>query len=252
MNILITAGETSEKIDEVRHLTNHATGSLGKQIAENLTSEEEVTLYYIYGPKAILPKGDNIHFYPIHSVKDLYQQMETLLTTISFDFVVHSMAVSDYELESTSNEQLLAQELAHVIQENSAQSEAELAQLIEKTLLHPMTASEPAQKKISSKNEKLILVMKKAPKVISKIKEWQPNVSLIGFKLLVDVTEEELTQVAQNSIRVNQADWILANDLQSIDGDKHTGLLISESGIKSRFETKPEIAKGLADLMLNK
>ena len=115
-----------------------------------------------------------------------------------------------------------------------------------------MTASEPAQKKISSKNEKLILVMKKAPKVISKIKEWQPNVSLIGFKLLVDVTEEELTQVAQNSIRVNQADWILANDLQSIDGDKHTGLLISESGIKSRFETKPEIAKGLADLMLNK
>ena len=33
MNILITAGGTSEKIDDVRHLTNHATGSLGREIA---------------------------------------------------------------------------------------------------------------------------------------------------------------------------------------------------------------------------
>ncbi|WP_368262236.1 phosphopantothenoylcysteine decarboxylase domain-containing protein, partial [Enterococcus gallinarum] len=32
MRILITAGGTSEKIDSVRSITNHSTGSLGKAI----------------------------------------------------------------------------------------------------------------------------------------------------------------------------------------------------------------------------
>ena len=36
MRILITAGGTSEKIDSVRSITNHSTGSLGKAIAEEL------------------------------------------------------------------------------------------------------------------------------------------------------------------------------------------------------------------------
>ena len=34
MKILITSGGTTEKIDSVRGITNHATGSLGKYIAE--------------------------------------------------------------------------------------------------------------------------------------------------------------------------------------------------------------------------
>ena len=34
MNILITSGGTSEKIDQVRSITNHSTGQLGKMIAE--------------------------------------------------------------------------------------------------------------------------------------------------------------------------------------------------------------------------
>ena len=38
MRILITAGGTSEKIDSVRAITNHSTGSLGKAIAEALVT----------------------------------------------------------------------------------------------------------------------------------------------------------------------------------------------------------------------
>ncbi|MBK8156162.1 MAG: hypothetical protein IPK55_09075 [Streptococcus sp.] len=34
MKILITSGGTTEKIDSVRGITNHATGTLGKYIAE--------------------------------------------------------------------------------------------------------------------------------------------------------------------------------------------------------------------------
>ncbi|WP_304296819.1 phosphopantothenoylcysteine decarboxylase domain-containing protein, partial [Streptococcus sobrinus] len=45
MKILITSGGTSEKIDQVRSITNHASGNLGKIIAELfLQKGHQVTL----------------------------------------------------------------------------------------------------------------------------------------------------------------------------------------------------------------
>lgn len=250
MNILITAGGTSEKIDDVRHLTNHATGSLGKALATNFQKQDSIHIYYIYGPKAVLPENKHIKFFPISSVQELEQQMKNLLTTITFDYVIHSMAVSDYELEVASNENLLAQSLASQLILSTAKTEAELKKEIANILLKPLTEVEPVQKKISSQSEKLILVMKKAPKVITQIKQWQPHTILIGFKLLVDVTEEYLISVAQQSIITNQADYILANDLIHIDGNQHLGLLVSSQGLEARFQTKQEIANGLTHLII--
>ena len=54
MNILITSGGTSEKIDQVRSITNHSTGQLGKMIAEHcLASGAYVTL--LTTAKAVKP-----------------------------------------------------------------------------------------------------------------------------------------------------------------------------------------------------
>ena len=54
MNILITSGGTSEKIDRVRSITNHSTGRLGKIIAETLLDKgDQVTL--VTTPKAVRP-----------------------------------------------------------------------------------------------------------------------------------------------------------------------------------------------------
>ncbi len=247
MNILITAGGTSERIDDVRYLTNHATGSLGREIATFL-QQENVRIHYVYGPKAVLPSQEKTVFHPINSVRDLEKTMEDLLTTINFDYVIHSMAVSDYELESATNEELLAKELADSISQLKPETSEELEAIIKERLLQ--TSSAPTQKKISSKNDKLILVMKKAPKVISAIKKWQPETQLIGFKLLVDVPEEELVAVAKESIEKNKASFILANDLTNITESAHLGLLVSEEGVVSRFQTKREIARGLVDVML--
>ncbi len=249
MNLLITAGGTSEKIDDVRHLTNHATGALGKAIAESFQENKDITIHYVYGPKAVLPKGDNITFYSINSVRELEKQMKSLLTTLTFDFVIHSMAVSDYELQKPTNEVQLSEELALLIADKKPNSTKELAKVIEEGLL-ASTMEATTEKKISSQQEKLILIMQKAPKVIKSIKTWQPHTTLIGFKLLVDVTEEELVAVAQKSIVTNQADFILANDLVHIDGDNHIGLLVSSQGVEKHFSTKPEIAQGLKTLIL--
>ena len=42
MKTLITSGGTTEKIDSVRGITNHATGSLGKYIAKFLKGHIEI------------------------------------------------------------------------------------------------------------------------------------------------------------------------------------------------------------------
>lgn len=40
MRVLITAGGTSEKIDNVRSITNHSTGRLGCLIAEKFSTDK--------------------------------------------------------------------------------------------------------------------------------------------------------------------------------------------------------------------
>ena len=56
MDILITAGGTSERIDEVRKISNIATGRLGSLIADAfLQKDTDVT--YLCTEGAILPKS---------------------------------------------------------------------------------------------------------------------------------------------------------------------------------------------------
>ena len=56
LNIVITAGGTSEPIDNVRKITNSSTGKLGAVIAEELLKREDVgKIFYIKAKKAITP-----------------------------------------------------------------------------------------------------------------------------------------------------------------------------------------------------
>ena len=95
--------------------------------------------------------------------------------------------------------------------------------------------------KISSKDDVQVLFLKKNPKIISLVKEWNPNIHLIGFKLLVDVSQEHLIRIARESLEKNQADLIVANDLTQINGEQHKAYLVE----KNNFQTatsKQEIA----------
>lgn len=247
MNILITAGGTSEAIDSVRNLTNHATGSLGKVIAETLSPHVH-TIFYVHGPRAVLPDKDNIHNYPISSVRDLEKTMHDLLTTHTIHTVIHSMAVSDYELDYTTSEVNLAKQLADVITTKQPATKENLETLIKETLISNQFATNK-EKKIRSTSEQLIIALKKAPKVIHSIKKWQPTTQLIGFKLLVGIPEIDLVTAAKESIEKNKADYIVANDLEHISTTQHQALIINQTGIKERCETKQDIANSLLNII---
>ena len=85
-------------------------------------------------------------------------------------------------------------------------SEQQFAERLSKEALTPdslpswraeteQTASKEA--KISSDTDYLFLTLKKTPKIIRSLRQWQPNAVIVGFKLLVDVSKEHLLDIAK-------------------------------------------------------
>lgn len=225
MKILITSGGTTEKIDDVRGITNHSTGRLGATIATYfLEKGHEVTL--VTTNRAIKPQQDaNLTIFEIENTADLLTLMEKQVP--KHQVLIHSMAVSDYSpVYMTDLEEL----------ENTISPR----QLLTKN---------NTEKKISSKSDYQVLFLKKTPKIISLVKKWQPSIILVGFKLLVDVTKEELVKVARASLENNQADLIVANDLIQVDFDKHLAYLVTKE--KADLVTsKDEIAQAIYERVM--
>ena len=226
MKILITSGGTTEKIDSVRGITNHATGTLGKYIAETfLEKGYHVTL--VTTKEAVKPKD-----HPLLTVQ-IITNVDSLLSTLeplvkTHDVFIHSMAVSDYTPVYMTD-----------------LNEVEQAEHVSDLLNRQNTES-----KISSKEDYQVLFMKKTPKVISLVKTWNPDICLIGFKLLVNVSKDELFAVARESLQKNKARYILANDLTEIKGDKHHAYLLDESHVYEAG-TKKAIANLIFERVTN-
>ena len=222
MHILITSGGTSEAIDRVRSITNHSTGSLGKIIAETaLAKGHQVTL--ITTPTALKPHPHpQLKLLVINNVKDLLTQMQKEVP--HHQVLIHAMAVSDYSPVYMTG----------------------LDEVEKAPDLHGFLQQKNQETKISSKEEYQVLFLKKNPKIISLVKEWNPAIQLIGFKLLVDVPSEELIQVARESLVKNHASMIVANDLTKIQDGHHQAYLVTDDQVLAA-STKTEIA----DTILN-
>ena len=223
MKILVTSGGTSEKIDRVRSITNHSSGKLGKIITETLlkTGHEVCLITTLQAVKPV--NHPNLTIIEIKNTADLLQIMEDKVT--DYQVLIHSMAVSDYTP-------------VYMAGFDEIESSQDLTEFLDK---------KNQETKISSKEDVQVLFLKKNPKIISLVKEWNPNIHLIGFKLLVDVSQEHLIQIARESLEKNQADLIVANDLTQISSEQHKAYLVEKNSFQTAM-SKQEIA----DLLLEK
>ena len=99
-----------------------------------------------------------------------------------------------------------------------------------------------SESKISSQDDVQVLFLKKTPKIISLVKKWKPDIRLIGFKLLVDVSKEELFKTARATLIKNQAEIIVANDLTEISSKEHKAYLVGKETV-TQAQSKEEIAQ---------
>lgn len=255
-NIVITAGGTSERIDNVRKITNGGTGKLGSIIAEKLmerAGDKVEKIFYICSENAVIPfperlegdapdlienadrAGDSVDIIEITGTDDLKEKVETVLTENDIHFFIHSMAVSDYSVDYVTT----AEALANSVREGQSFYD------------HIRSFSGGiTDDKISSYEDDLIIKLKRTPKIISIIKDISPETFLVGFKLLDGVSEEVLIDTALKLKEKNRCDLVVANDLSHIREGEHRAFIVRSEGQMTAAAGKKDIAEKLIDEML--
>lgn len=253
MKIIVTAGGTSEPIDQVRSISNHATGRLGSMIAHEflLHMRADDRLYYLCGEHAVLPDSGskNLVILPIGGANDLLEKATRLLKEHTIDVFIHSMAVSDYTVKQVApltavcdslfrQKDLIAQ----------AGTPEDLQGLIQQAIKESMLKND---RKLSSALQNPLLLLEKTPKIISAVKKISPHTKLVGFKLLCNVSKEELINTALQLLNRNDCEYVLANDLKDIGGNRHDGCLVARDGSTVFLQGKQQIAQAIVKNILN-
>ena len=82
INVVITSGGTSERIDNVRKITNSSSGKLGSVISDKLNEllNDEHKIFYVCSKKAIKPSDlNNVEIIEIEDTSDLVRETTRLL-----------------------------------------------------------------------------------------------------------------------------------------------------------------------------
>lgn len=214
MKILITAGGTWEPIDEVRVITNISSGKLGAMIADEFIGdckfgdEPEHEVFFLHSKTSVRPlKFISCNDIVANSVQDVFRAMKEYVPQV--DLVIMAMAVSDFYIDGDKNIKLKGDDI-----------DAFLAYLKDR--------------------------LRVSPKIISHVKDWNPNASLVGFKFTVGKTVEEMVDIAKESILINGCDLVVANDKDMMKkAGKHIAYFVRPDGSRELFEGKEQIAKGL-------
>jgi len=242
-NVIVTAGGTSEPIDNVRRITNTGTGRLGSLTADAFAREEDVgEIFYVCAPDSLRPASERVTCVVIRSVADLQSAVVRLMEEHRIDAVIHSMAVSDYTVRSVSTAERLAESLSAG---GFPLGEEDVERAMDETDIRT------GEGKLSSKMGSPVLLLQQTPKILPLFRQMAPQAVIVGFKLLSAVRREELLAVAGALLEKNGCDFVLANDAGEIHGDEHHAMLLDrEKNVAAEMYTKQEIARSIVTTTL--
>lgn len=199
--ILITSGGTKIKIDRVRSITNMSKGTFGSQIAESFAKvNQNIPITYLGAYESKMPffqtriekkNGEN--------QKVGYDSVNNLINIVAYE------TFEDYQNKLFS---LIKEEKPDIIILAAAVSDYGVENYVDG--------------KIRTTSDDMVIRLKPLPKLISKVRELSPNAFIVGFKLLVDSTEDELKEACVNSMKTNRLNMIVGNDLRDIQQNDHT------------------------------
>ena len=194
LRALITAGGTSEPVDDVRVLTNVSRGDFGFALAQAFASlgVETTLLGSEYLCTRLGASGDDYPFEieSFFTFDDLATALPACIERIRPDIILMAAAVSDYKPVRKAG-------------------------------------------KISSDEEEMVIRLFRNPKLLPQLRELAGEQAyIVGFKLLSDVCYDELKAVAERQITGNRLDLCVANDIRRIDKvlEIHPVLLVDADG----------------------
>ena len=221
--VLITSGGTKIAIDKVRHIGNMSQGTFGSKIAKSfLHNRFKVDFLKAVGSKSPFSlsldfhKGDNPNIFNEYQeylkYRDFYNQYEYK----SFD---------DYAAQL---KKLVIQNKPDVIILAAAVSDYGVKNYVDG--------------KIRSKENELNINLFKLPKLIESVASWTPKSTyIVGFKLLVDSTINDLKIACLESLVKNDLNLIVGNDLRDIKENNHKLTVYKTSGECYKLLSAPEL-----------
>lgn len=118
------------------------------------------------------------------------------------------------------------------------------------------TMERESKTKIKSTSNKMVLRLKKVPKIISEIKKIQRDVFLVGFKAETNVSKRMLVLSARKKMSESDADMIVANDVGSAykKNTRRNSVIVidSKSQSASGWTDKEKIARFICSKIAQK
>jgi phosphopantothenoylcysteine synthetase/decarboxylase len=231
MRFLVTAGNTREKIDRVRDWGNIFTGNTGFSIARALSALGEVDL--ITSNRAHLAEIEARHDTPlIHgtaftSHAELKSALETALNEHQYDAVFMTAAIADYRPAGSFQ----------VVNRKTTEHDEEI-----------WTVRNVQAGKVKSTYDQIAILGQRTEKLVDLFRTtWGFRGMLVKFKLEVGIPAEQLIQIGQASRKASGADYLVANTLEMVEGDRAGAYLLSDAG--DEWVPRADLAQRLVTLV---
>lgn len=216
MRVLVTAGNTREKIDQVRDWGNIFTGNTGYSIALAVADRAEVDLLTSNQThlREVAEKRQTNH--PIHasgftSHGELKGALAALMARNRYDAIFMTAAVADYQPNGV-----------YAVLERTPT----LAAGEERWLVRDVQAG-----KVKSTHQQIAVLGNQTEKLIDLFRTtWKHEGLLVKFKLEVGISKDELIRVGQASRKSSGADYLVANTLDMVGGQNAGAYLLSDAG----------------------
>lgn len=247
--VLITGGPTNEYIDEVMKITNMSSGKIAIDLA-NIFAENGYATTLLLTKTIKHPIIDkiastkNCSVMRFETTMELYKTLESLSEN-EYDIIIHSAAVADYKPEFSFRLEDMALELARYTYSHRANTVEEFTNDILHIMQNPKCKVND-DTKISSVEPNLTVKLGLTPKIIKNLRSWFPNAYICGFKLLENVSEQELINAAMKQLKSCNTNLVFANDLSELRKGNMERLVVSRDGYNN---IKIDGAEGIYSLL---
>ena len=234
MRFLVTAGNTRERIDQVRDWGNIFTGNTGYSIAkalaaigpvELLTSNREHLAEIAGGLKTPHPITGSA-FTSHADLRSLLEERMSLGRGEAFDGVFMTAAVADYKPRCAF----------------SVTSRLVNADGTETWIVRDAQAG-----KVKSSHKMIAILGEQTEKLVDLFRtKWKYAGLLVKFKLEVGIDSNRLLEIGRQSRTASGADYLVANTLDMVEGENAGAYLISPTG--ETFILRAKLSQEMAKL----
>jgi phosphopantothenoylcysteine synthetase/decarboxylase len=211
--MIIASGPTFAPIDAVRSITNRSTGRLGCAIA-NALIRAGADVLFLQGETSASPLN------PFPDTREDCICVESFYTV---------------------------QDLKQLLQKHIESGQFDAVIMAAAVLDY---IPEPCQGKKSSNDEQWTVTFHRGEKLIERIRDWSPSITIVGFKLESQISMPDLTVRALNLMQRSGAEIVVANRVEEVGDHAHIAYIIQKDdthvSVTSPLPSREDIADALA------